>query len=38
MKNPVARYSRQFNRAATHVDRKKAAKRGAKPKHRKSYA
>lgn len=26
--NPVARYAQQFNKAATHTDRKKASKRG----------
>jgi len=31
--NPVAKHSRKFNRAATHSDRKKALKRGAR-KHK----
>lgn len=34
--NPVAKHSRKFNRAATHSDRKKAAKRGDR-KHRKDW-
>jgi len=36
MKNPVAKHARTFNKAAVHMDRKKAAKRGStkhKPKH-----
>jgi hypothetical protein len=28
-KNLVAKHARQFNKAAVHVDRKKASKRGA---------
>jgi len=31
--NPVAKHSRKFNRAATHRDRKRAAKRGMR-KHK----
>ncbi len=34
MKNPVAKHARSFNKAAVHVDRKKAQKLGRKPKHK----
>lgn len=34
MYNPVAKHARKFNKAAVHVDRKKASKKGAKPKHK----
>ena len=37
MNNPVAKYSNRFNKPATHTDRKKAVKRGARPKHKKAY-
>ncbi len=33
--NPVAKNLNKFNKPATHKDRKKAMKCGAKPKHRK---
>jgi hypothetical protein len=36
MNNPVAKNARKFNKAAVHVDRKKAVKRG-KVKHRGSW-
>ena len=29
MQNPVAKHARSYNKAAVHVDRKKASKRGA---------
>jgi hypothetical protein len=32
-RNPVAKFSHQFNRDVTHIDRKKAAKQG-KLKHK----
>ena len=32
--NFVAKHARTFNKAAKHVDRKKALKRGTKPKHK----
>ena len=35
-RNPVAKHSRQFNKAATHIDRKAAAKRGYS-KHKPAY-
>ena len=35
-RNLVAKHARQFNKAATFVDRKRAAKKGY-TKHRKSY-
>lgn len=34
--NPVAKYAAQFNRAATHKDRKKAGKQVRGAKHRKA--
>jgi hypothetical protein len=37
MKNPVAKHARQFNRAATFRDRRKAVKRGYR-KHKRTYA
>jgi hypothetical protein len=35
-RNPVAKHARQFNKAAVHVDRRAAAKRGY-TKHRKTW-
>jgi len=34
--NPVAKYAHQFNKAATHKDRKKAEKRGER-KHKTNH-
>ena len=34
MNNPVAKHQRRFNKAATHRDRKKDAKRGYRLKHK----
>ena len=34
--NPVAKYARRFNRAATHTDRKKAVRRGYR-KHKQQW-
>ncbi len=33
-RNYVAKHSKSFNMASVHVDRKKALKRGRKPKHK----
>jgi hypothetical protein len=37
-RNYVAKHMRAANKAAVHIDRKKAEKAGRKPKHRKSWA